>query len=106
MSLLDQLGIDPEDFTWEQLAACNNMEVEWFYDRYENDNVHARNLDQVCYNCPVIRACAEQALDAKEEGLWGGVYWNNGKVDKVRNKHKTPEEWAMIEEKIDRKITK
>jgi len=106
MSILDALGIDPEDFTWEQLAACNNMEVNWFYDDYENDPVIARNAEEICKNCPVLRPCAEQAIDAKEEGLWGGIYWNNGKVDKVRNKHKTPEDWEWLEQQIGRKLTK
>jgi hypothetical protein len=104
MSLLDDLGIDPEDFTWEQLAGCVEMPVNWFYDDYENDSVIARNVESVCRNCPVIRPCAEAAMDNKEEGLWGGIYWNNGKVDKVRNRHKTPEDWAELEERIGRKI--
>lgn len=104
MSLLDELGIDPEDFTWEQLAACNNMSVNWFYDDYENDDILAKAATQTCYNCPVIRACAEQAIDGKEEGLWGGIYWSNGKPDKVRNRDKTPEEWEWLEKKIGRKI--
>lgn len=104
MNLFDELGIDPEDFTWDQLASCQNMEVNWFYDDYENDAILAVNAEKLCYNCPVIRACAEAAMDNKEEGLWGGVYWSNGKVDKVRNRHKTAEEWAELEEMIGRKI--
>lgn len=106
MSLLDELGIDPDNFTWEQLAHCANMEVEWFYDTYEADEIHAENADKVCYSCPVLRPCAEKAIEGKEEGLWGGIYWSNGKVDKVRNKNKTQEEWEWLEEQIGRKLNR
>ena len=104
MSLLDELGLDPENFTWEQLALCANMEVEWFYDTYETDEIHAKNATLACYHCPVIRPCAEAAMDGKEEGLWGGIYWSNGKVDKVRNKNKTEEEWKWLEQQVGRKL--
>lgn len=106
MDLFQQMGIDKDDFTWEQLAACQEMPVNWFYDDYENDPVVAKNVEVVCLNCPVIRACAEAGMQGKEEGLWGGIYWSNGKVDKIRNRHKTPEQWALIEERIGQKVNR
>lgn len=106
MNLFEAMGIDSENFTWEELASCRNMEVNWFYDDYENDPVIAVNAEKLCYNCPVIRACAEKGMDDKEEGLWGGIYWSNGKVDKIRNRHKTPEQWEAIEEMIGRGVNR
>lgn len=99
MSILDALGIDPEDFTWEQLSACNNMDVEWFYDSYESDETHAKNIDALCINCPVLKACLEQGIAGKEEGVWGGTYLANGKPDKIRNKHKSSDTWKTIQKR-------
>jgi len=105
MSLIDDLGLDPDNFDWQDLASCRGMDTNWFYDTYENDEVAATAADQICYNCPVITACGLQALEAKEEGLWGGVYWtSSGKPDKSRNKHKTEEEWKWLEQKLGRKL--
>lgn len=104
VSLFDELGLDPNNFIWQDLAACKGLETNWFYDEYESDELHARNADQICYNCPVLQACALDAIEYKEEGLWGGVYWTNGRVDKARNKHKTEEEWEWLEEQIGQKI--
>lgn len=107
MSLFDKLGIDPEDFTWEELALCGGMAEEyinWFFDDYEQDEVVAVNADQICLHCPVIRACYEWAADNKAEGLHGGVYLVNGKVDRSRNKHKSQGHWSKLEELIGRKV--
>jgi hypothetical protein len=108
MNLFEELGIDPNNFTWEQLAACNNMDeyVNWFFDDYEQDEIYAANASQICYHCPVIRACHEWAIDNKAEGLHGGVYFSNGKIDANRNKNKTPAEWKNLEELIGKRLTK
>jgi hypothetical protein len=104
MSLIDILGIDPDTFRWQDIAACGGMapkkagEVNMFYEGYEEDSVIAKNIDQVCFSCPVIAACAQTASQNKEEGVWGGIYWNSrGKVDEIRNRHKTKDEWAWLE---------
>jgi len=107
VSLFDKLGIDPEDFTWEELALCAGMDKEfinWFFDDYEQDEISAINADQICRHCPVIRACYDWGAEKKAEGLHGGVYLINGKVDKSRNKHKTHEDWAQLETLLGRKI--
>lgn len=104
MSLFDELNIDPDNFTWEDLAACKGMDINWFYDSYEGDEVHARNADKVCYNCPALAACGLHAIDHKEEGLWGGVYWSNGKPDRTKNKHKTEEDWQWLEEQYNQRL--
>jgi len=106
-NILDDLGLDPDTVTWQDLAACKGMELEWFYEDYENDAVHARNADLVCASCPVVAACAAAGKTKKEEGLWGGVYWNGaGKPDRVRNRHKTDEVWKDLEKKTGLKLHK
>ena len=96
MSLLDELGIDPEDFTWHDLSLCDGMDPELFFSKYESDEEVARQVDQICLHCPVMKECGLRGPQG-EHGVWGGIYWNgSGKPDKNRNAHKTPEIWDAI----------
>lgn len=105
LDLLEALGVDPDDFDWPELAACNNLDINWFYDRYEQDDVHARNIIQACLTCPVIKSCFAAGEKQKEEGLWGGVYRNSsGRIDTQRNKFKTEKEWELLESRLGRKV--
>ena len=36
-NILNSLGVDPDDFEWWHLAACNGMDTNLFYDKYEAD---------------------------------------------------------------------
>lgn len=100
-SLLDELGIDPESFEWNDLALCRNIEIEGpetdaFFDQYESDEEAAKATDQMCLHCPVIRECFFAGSQG-QQGVWGGVYWNGaGKPDKNKNSHKTEETWDEI----------
>jgi hypothetical protein len=102
VSLLDELGIDPEDFTWHDLALCDGIEdPEIFFSKYEADEEVAKQADQVCLHCPVMKQCALMGQKG-EYGQWGGIFWNgSGKPDKNRNSHKTPEVWAEIEKRLN-----
>lgn len=77
------------------------MSLNWFFDDYEEDVELAKAMDSVCLSCPVMRECLLEAFDNKDYGLRGGIYLTNGKPDKARNGHKTPEVWAMIKEKLE-----
>lgn len=94
--ILKQLGIDEEDVRWYHLATCKNMSINWFYDDYENDKVLAKTVDQVCLSCPVIKQCYAEGVKDKEKGVWGGVYLNLGRVDKLNNSHKDKEDWSRL----------
>lgn len=99
-SLLDELGLDPEDFEWQDLALCSNMPTSFFYDNYESDQETAKATDQVCLRCPVQKQCFFAGASG-EHGVWGGVYWNgSGKPDKNRNAHKTEEVWNEVHRKV------
>lgn len=102
MSILDQLGIDPDDFTWHDLALCDGIDdPEVFFDDYEKNVNVARAVDEMCLSCPVMAACARDGQEGKRTGVWGGIYWNgNGKPDTNRNAHKTDEDWAAIRERL------
>lgn len=104
MSLLDDLGLDPDTVTWQDLASCKGLDkidINLFYDVYENDDVMARQLDQMCLNCPVLKACYTAGRQNKEEGVWGGVYLSNGNPDRVKNKHKTDAVWKRINDRTE-----
>lgn len=106
-NLLEELGVDPDDFRWDDLALCKeypigSVEEDIFYDLYESDVESAKAADEICLSCPVIRQCFFAGADG-EIGLWGGVYWNgSGQPDKNKNAHKTDETWAKIYERVGR----
>lgn len=100
-SLWDQLGLDPDDFSWRDLGTCSRIKIEspeddLFFDRYENDTEMAKQVDQMCLHCPAMKQCFFAGSDG-QQGVWGGVYWNgSGKPDKNKNAHKTEEDWEAI----------
>lgn len=96
--IISDLGLDEDDIRWYQFAACNNMETNWFYDFYETDVQIAKQTDNVCLHCPVIKMCLAEGFKNKEYGVWGGIYLSRGKIDRAANAHKTPEVWSELEE--------
>lgn len=104
-SLLDELGIDPEDFEWQDLALCQGIEIKTpedhpLFDAYENDIETAKAQDEMCLVCPVIKQCFMAGAKG-EFGVWGGVYWNGaGKPDKNKNAHKSEETWDRIYKRV------
>lgn len=105
-SLLQELGIDPEDFEWQDLGLCRGLKIEnpekddSMYDAYEADAEIAKAQDEMCLVCPVMKQCFMAGANG-EFGVWGGVYWNGaGKPDKNKNTHKTEETWDRIYERV------
>ncbi len=100
MSFIEELGLDPEDFEWHDLALCQGMPTVMFYDLYEKDPEVAKQVDEACLVCPVISQCFFKGAQGNF-GVWGGVYWNgSGKQDVNKNSHKTDEVWAEIHDKV------
>lgn len=98
-SILNDLGIDQDDFDWWHLAVCRGMDTNLFYDKYEADINIAKGIDEACLSCPVIKMCYESGVENDEHGVWGGVYLNSGSVDKARNVHKTQDTWKRLKKK-------
>lgn len=100
MSLLNELGIDPEEFTWHDLALCQTMDPELFHSKYEQKVEDAKQADQICLHCPVMKECGLAGME-NQYGLWGGIFWDgSGRPDAARNAHKTPEVWNEIKERM------
>jgi len=100
LSLLDELGLEEETLEWHQLALCKGMDLNLFYKAYEEDEETAKAMDEVCLSCPVMKNCLLDAMGYKDSGLRGAFYLENGKIDKVRNAHKTDEVRLRIQEKL------
>lgn len=77
-------------------ALCNGMDVNKFFDRYEEDQELAKQIDSLCLSCPVIAECFNRGVSSESWGIWGGVYLIDGEIDKSRNSHKTKQVWGRI----------
>jgi len=98
-NILNDLGIDTDDFDWWHLGICRGMETNLFYDKYEADPNVAKNIDEACLSCPVIKMCYESGKEHSEYGVWGGVYLTSGDIDKSKNLHKSQEIWKKLRSK-------
>lgn len=98
-NILNELGIDKEEFDWWHLAICRGMETNFFYDKYETDENTAKSIDEACLSCPVIKMCYESGKENNEYGVWGGAYLNAGSIDKSKNLHKTTDVWKRLKAK-------
>ena len=90
-NILNDLGIDKQEFEWFDLAICRGMDTNLFFEKYETDVNIAKNIDEACLSCPVSKMCYDSGVENNEYGVWGGVYLNAGSVDNSKNTHKTPE---------------
>lgn len=98
-NILNDLGLDEDDLNWFDLAVCKGMDTNLFYDKYEADVNIAKNIDEACLSCPVLKMCYDSGVSNAEQGVWGGIYLNSGSIDKTRNIHKTTEVWKRLKRK-------
>lgn len=82
--------------SWQEYAACAQMDVMRFFEHYEMNAQSAMVTDEICLSCPVIEQCREAGISGSEWGVWGGVYLQAGSIDKQRNNHKTKEVWKRL----------
>lgn len=98
-NILNDLGIDTDDFDWWHLGICRGMDTNLFYDKYEADPNVAKSIDEACLSCPVIKMCYKSGIENSEYGVWGGVYMSSGEIDKSKNLHKTTDIWKKLRSK-------
>jgi hypothetical protein len=77
-------------------AMCLNMDTNLFFDKYEEEDNVSTYVDSLCSKCPAQRQCLAYAVSNQEWGVWGGVYFENGKISKEFNSHKNKEDWFEI----------
>jgi hypothetical protein len=98
-NILNELNSDEDSIQWWHLSACQGMDTNLFFDKYEIDVNMAKAIDQCCLSCPVIKMCYKSGEDNNEYGVWGGVYLSAGSIDKMKNIHKTKDIWKQIRQK-------
>jgi len=96
-NILNDLGVTEKDnVSWQDLALCQGMDTNLFFEKYETDIETAKAVDEACLSCPVRKICYDNGVSNNEDGVWGGVYLSGGSVDKKRNPHKTKEVWRRL----------
>jgi hypothetical protein len=98
-NILNDLGVNEEEFNWDDLAVCKGMDTNLFFDKYESDINIAKNIDQACLSCPVSKMCHDAGVNGNEYGVWGGIYLTSGIADKNKNLHKTSEIWKRLKKR-------
>lgn len=81
---------------WTQEARCLNLDTNLFFDRYEEDVDLRFAIDSLCESCPVQRQCLANAVSRQEWGVWGGVFFEKGKISKEFNNHKSKSDWFDV----------
>lgn len=79
---------------WMDDASCKNFDVNFFFDKYEEDEAFRPAIDKLCAECPVARQCFALAISQKATGVHGGVYLAEGKISREFNRHRSKQDWA------------
>lgn len=98
--VLTALGLSAEDFEWQDLASCDGLPTNLFFDDYEADPQIALSVDEGCLSCPVMKQCLQYGIENAQWGCWGGVWLSAGKVDKTKNAHKSSATWERVREAL------
>ena len=83
-------------YKFEKDALCLGMDTNLFFDKYEEESNVRAAVDSLCVRCPVQRQCLAYAVSNQEWGVWGGVYFEGGKISKEFNINKTKEDWFNV----------
>lgn len=84
-----QLTIDLSMPKWRKEAQCLDLDLNLFFEDYEDDEETAKFVDSVCGSCPVRKECLGNAIDTNASGVWSGMYLVLGSYSRSRNTHKT-----------------
>ncbi|WP_406324422.1 WhiB family transcriptional regulator [Streptomyces niveus] len=57
-------------FDWHEDAACASVDPEVFF---PGSGQPVRPAVQICMGCPVLRQCADHAVERETHGVWGGL---------------------------------
>lgn len=79
---------------WKNDSACRGMDTNTFFDEYEENPETRSFVDSICAECPVRKQCFASAVTNKGWGVWGGIYFENGKISREFNNHRSKQEWA------------
>ena len=75
---------------------CEGWDINDFFDNYEEDLEKRKEIDSLCIGCRNLQRCSAMAVSKKETGVWGGIYFIDGKISPEFNSHKTNDDWYKI----------
>ena len=81
---------------WKLDAKCRDMDVDIFFEKYEDDIGLRASIDRMCAGCPVAKECLQWGVSHEEWGIWGGIYLEAGQKSEEFNEHKTDEVWDEL----------
>ena len=81
---------------WKLDAKCTDMDVDIFFEKYEDDIGLRASIDRMCAGCPVAKECLQWGISHEEWGIWGGIYLEAGQKSNEFNEHKTNEVWDEL----------
>lgn len=61
---------------WKSYGLCEGMDVNLFFERFEDDTILRRSVREMCDSCPVKKVCYLHGQNDHEVGVWGGIYWD------------------------------
>jgi hypothetical protein len=79
---------------WKDDAPCRDLNTNLFFDEYEEVVDTRYMVDALCMRCPMAKQCLAVAVSNREWGVWGGVYFEDGKISREFNNHKSKADWA------------
>jgi hypothetical protein len=85
---------------WEKEAACIDWDTNLFFDKYEEDLSLRPQIDEYCMDCPVMKQCFAVGVSKKAWGVRGGIYFENGKISREFNRHKSKSDWSDIWQRL------
>jgi len=85
-------SVDRNKVDWDQ-AQCRGINTDMFYleeDLLKNKQAQYRQLRNICFRCPIQRACLQVGFSHERYGFWGGLSGlereiiGKGKLDSTR----------------------
>lgn len=67
--------IKRNEVDWDK-ASCRGINTDMFYleeDLLKNKKAEHRQLRNICFRCPIQRACLEVGFSHERYGFWGGL---------------------------------
>ena len=81
---------------WKLDGKCRDMDVDIFFEKYEDDIGLRASIDRMCAGCPVAKECLQWGISHEEWGIWGGIYLEAGQKSDEFNEHKTDKVWDEL----------
>jgi hypothetical protein len=85
---------------WRENADCRGKDIKLFFEGYETDEQIAKDIDALCFGCPVQQQCLKMGLATSGTGVHGGVYLSLGQLAKAKNAHKLAERIQELNDEI------